>query len=44
VDVITLPTKRRACTRGTDRRPILDILMVTIDFSDVKFSESPIER
>jgi hypothetical protein len=35
---ITLPTKRRAYTRGPDRRPILDMLMVTIDLSDVKFS------
>jgi hypothetical protein len=25
-------------TRGPDRQPILDMLMVTIDFSDVKFS------
>jgi hypothetical protein len=38
VDGISLPTKRRAYTRGPDRRPILDMLMVTIDFSDVKFS------
>ena len=37
VDGISLPTKRRAYTRGPDRRPILDMLMVTIDFSDVKF-------
>jgi hypothetical protein len=37
-DGISLPTKRRAYTRGPDRRPILDMLMVTIDFSDVKFS------
>jgi hypothetical protein len=35
---ISLPTKRRAYTRGPDRRPILDMLMVSIDFSDVKFS------
>jgi hypothetical protein len=38
VDGISLPTKRRAYTRGPDRRPILDMLMVTMDFSDVKFS------
>jgi hypothetical protein len=38
VDGISLPTKRRAYTRGPDRRPILDMLMVTFDFSDVKFS------
>jgi hypothetical protein len=37
-DGISLPTKRRAYTRGPDRRPILDMLMVAIDFSDVKFS------
>jgi hypothetical protein len=37
VDGISLPTKRRAYTRGPDRRPILDMLMVSIDFSDVKF-------
>jgi hypothetical protein len=35
---ISLPTTRRAYTRGPDRRPILDMLMVSIDFSDVKFS------
>jgi hypothetical protein len=38
VDGISLPTKRRAYTRGPDRQPILDMLMVTIDLSDVKFS------
>jgi hypothetical protein len=38
VDGISLPTKRRAYTRGPDRRPILDMLMVAIDFSDVRFS------
>src|SRR5215472_7729421 len=37
-DGISLPTKRRAYTRGPDRRPILDMLMVSIDFSDVTFS------
>jgi hypothetical protein len=36
-----LPTKRRAYTRGPDRQPGLDMLMVTLDFSDVKFSEVP---
>src|SRR5262249_8095182 len=35
---IRLPTRRRAYTRGPDRRPILDMLMVSIDFSDVNFS------
>jgi hypothetical protein len=38
VDGISLPTKRRAYTRGPDRQPILDMLMVTIDLSNVKFS------
>jgi hypothetical protein len=41
VDGITLPTKRRAYTRGPDRRPILDMLMVTIDLSEVMFSWIP---
>jgi hypothetical protein len=35
---IRLPSKRRAYTRGPDRRPILDMLMVSIDISDVVFS------
>ena len=34
---IRLPTKRRAYTRGPDRRPILDMLMVAIDISEVRF-------
>jgi hypothetical protein len=34
---IHLPTKRRAYTRGPDRRPILEMLMVAIDISDVTF-------
>jgi hypothetical protein len=38
VDGITLPTKRRAYTRGPDRQPILDMLMVTIDLREVQFS------
>ena len=33
-----VPSKRRAYTRGPDRRPILDMLMVSIDISDVAFS------
>lgn len=37
VDGVLLPTKRRAYTRGPDRRPILDMLMVSIDISDVSF-------
>ncbi len=35
---IRLPTKRRAYTRGPDRRPILAVLMVSIDISDVSFA------
>src|SRR5262249_56033755 len=35
---IRLPSKRRAYTRGPDRRPILDMLMVSIDIHDVVFS------
>ena len=35
---IRLPTRRRAYTRGPDRRPILEMLMVSIDISDVRFS------
>ena len=34
---ISLPTKRRAYTRGPDRRPIMEMLMVAIDFSEVRF-------
>jgi hypothetical protein len=34
---IRLPSKRRAYTRGPDRRPIKDMLMVSIDISDVGF-------
>ena len=35
---IHLPTKRRAYARGSDRRPILEMLMVFIDLSDVQFN------
>ena len=35
---ISLPTKRRAYTRGPNRLPILDMLMVSIDLSDVTFT------
>jgi hypothetical protein len=34
---ISLPTKRRASNRGPDRRPIMEMLMVVIDFSEVRF-------
>lgn len=35
---IRLPTKRRAYTRGPDRLPILEMLMVFIDISEARFS------
>jgi len=38
VNGIRLPTKRRAYVRGPDRRPVLDMLMVAIDISEVRFS------
>jgi hypothetical protein len=34
---IAVPTRRRAYTRGPDRRPILEMLMVSIDISEVGF-------
>ena len=34
---IHFPTRRRAYTRGSDRRPIQDMLIVSIDFSEVRF-------
>ena len=37
-DGIRFPTRRRAYTRGPDRRPIMDMLMVSIDISKVNFS------
>jgi hypothetical protein len=36
-DGIRLPTKRRAYARGADRQPILEMLMVSIDISEVTF-------
>lgn len=36
-DGMKLPSKRRAYTRGPDRRPVLDMLMVSIDISEVNF-------
>jgi hypothetical protein len=33
---IRLPTRRRAYVRGPDHRPILDLLMVSIDISNVR--------
>jgi hypothetical protein len=34
---IRLPTKRRGYTRGPDRRPILEMLMASIDISEIRF-------
>jgi hypothetical protein len=39
-DGIHLPTKRRAYTRGLDRRPIKEMLMVFIDISEVRFERA----
>ncbi|MEJ0026520.1 MAG: hypothetical protein WDN01_10870 [Rhizomicrobium sp.] len=38
VDGIRLPTKRRAYTRGPDRRPVPEMLMVSIDIGEVSFA------
>ena len=35
---IGLPQRRRAYPRGPDRRPILEMLMVSIDISEVSFT------
>ncbi|MEJ0043961.1 MAG: hypothetical protein WDM81_17875 [Rhizomicrobium sp.] len=35
---IRLPTRRRAYTRGPGRRPVPEMLMVSIDIGDVRFS------
>ena|GEM_PF-7118430 len=37
-NAIRLPSKRLAYTRGPDNRPILDMLMVFIDISNVNFT------
>ena len=37
-DGVRLPTKRRAYARGPDRRPIPEMLMVSIDISEVAFT------
>jgi len=37
-DGIRFPPCRRTYTRGPDRRPILEMLMVSIDLSNVNFS------
>jgi hypothetical protein len=38
VNGIRFPSRRRAYARGPDRRPILEMLMVSIDISDVQFA------
>jgi hypothetical protein len=38
VNGVHLPTRRRAYTRGPARRPIFDMLMVSIDISNVSFN------
>ena len=37
-DGIWLPTKRRAYARGPNNRPIEELLVVSIDISNVRFS------
>jgi hypothetical protein len=34
---VRLPTKRWAYTRGPDRQPILEMLMVSIDLSEIRY-------
>jgi hypothetical protein len=34
---IRLPTKRRAYMRGPDRRPIVELLLVSIDISEIRY-------
>jgi hypothetical protein len=38
-DGIRLPSKRRAYLRGPDRKPNLDVLLVSIDIRDVQFTQ-----
>lgn len=37
VQGIRVPTRRRAYVRGPDNRPVMDLLMVSIDLDDVRF-------
>jgi hypothetical protein len=37
-DGIRLPTRRRAYARGPDNRPVLDLLLVSIDIADVRLA------
>jgi hypothetical protein len=34
---VRLPTRRRAYTRGPSRQPILEMLMVSIDLSEIRY-------
>ena len=36
-DGVRLPTKRRAYARGPDRRPIMEMLLVSIDLSGIRY-------
>lgn len=37
IEGMSVPTRRRAYVRGPDNRPVEELLMVSIDISDVKF-------
>ena len=39
-----LPTRGRAYPRGPDRRPILEMLMVSIDISAVQFAQRIVKK
>jgi len=41
-DGIHFPSKRRAYTRGPDRRPNLEMLMISIDISEVRFNRTQV--
>src|SRR5262245_50251772 len=41
-DGIHFPSKRRAYTRGPDRRPNMEMLMVSIDISEVRFKRAQV--
>lgn len=37
IEGIRVPTRRRACVRGPDNQPVRNLLMVSIDLSDIAF-------
>jgi hypothetical protein len=41
-DGIHFPSKRRAYTRGPDRRPNMEMLMISIDISEVRFEHAQV--